>query len=72
MNVEFLQDVGDVGRYGPPGQEKPGGDLWVGQSPLHQRGDPCLGRREAVPAAPRLPVFSVRATADAMSAEPGP
>jgi hypothetical protein len=30
----------------------------VGQTLLHQCGDLCLGRGEAVPAAPRLPVFS--------------
>src|ERR1017187_6527131 len=72
VDVELLQDVGDVGRDGPPGQEELGADLWVGQSLLHQRGDLGLGRRQAVPAAPRLPVFGVRAAADAMSVEPGP
>src|ERR1039457_3736917 len=71
MHVEFLQDVGGVGRDGPAGQEELGGDLWAGQSRLHQGGDLDLARREAVPATPRLPVFRARPAADAMSAEPG-
>ena len=49
-----------MGRDGPPGEQQPGGDLGVGQSLLHERGDLDLGRREAVPAAARLPVLGVR------------
>jgi hypothetical protein len=72
MDVELPQDVGDVGRDGPPRQQQLGGDLWVGQSALRQCGDLGLARREAVPAAPCLPVFRARAAADAMGAERGP
>ena len=34
VDVEFLQDVRDVGRHGPAGQQQLGGDLRVGQSLL--------------------------------------
>jgi len=71
MDVELLQDVGDVGRDGSPGQHKPGGDLRVGQSLLHECGDLDLGRGEAVPAALRPPVLGVRPAPDAVGAEGG-
>src|SRR5450432_2821657 len=48
-DVQLAQDVGDVGRDGPGGQEQPGGDLRVGQSLRDESGDLGFGRREAVP-----------------------
>ena len=37
-----------MGRDRPPGQQQRGGDLWVRQPCLHQRGDLGFGGREAV------------------------
>src|ERR1700689_1314459 len=70
-DVQLAQDVGDVGRDGPGGQEQPGGDLRVGQSLRDESGDLGFGRREAVPAVTHLPVLRARAAADAMRPEPG-
>src|SRR5580704_2523776 len=76
MNVELLQDVRDMGRDRPPGQQQLGRDLWIRQPSLYQRGDLDLGGREAVPPAGRLTVLRVRAAADAVGPEawvqPGP
>ena len=69
MNVELLQDVRDMGRDRPPGQQQLGGDLGVRQPCLHQRGDLGFGGREAVPPAARLTVLRVRAAADAVRPE---
>ena len=66
---QLLQDVGDVGRDGPPGEQQLGCDLRVGQSLLDEPGDLDLGRREAVPAAARPPVLGVRPAPDAVGAE---
>src|SRR5260370_550236 len=71
MDIKLPQDVGDVGCDGPPGQQQPGGDLWVGQPALHERSDLGLGRREAVPPALRLPLFPMPAPPAALTAAPG-
>jgi hypothetical protein len=47
MDVELFENVGDMGRDGPPGQQQPGSDRWVGQPLLQERGNLDLGRREA-------------------------
>jgi hypothetical protein len=69
MDVEFLQDVGDVGRDGPPGQHQLDGDFRVGQPFGHEGGNLDLGRCEAIPAVAGLPVLSARPAPDAAGAE---
>jgi hypothetical protein len=71
MDAEFLQDVGDVGRDGPPGQHQLDSDFRIGQPLGHEGGDLALGRCEAVPAAAGLPVPGARPEPDAVGAECG-
>ena len=71
MDVELLEDAGDVGADGPRGHHQPVGDLRIGQALRDERGHVDLGWREAIPAATRPPVADPRAAPDAAAAELG-
>jgi hypothetical protein len=71
IDVELLQDMGNVGRDGPPGQHQLDGDFRVGQPLGDEGGNLDLGRCEAVPAVAGVPVLSVRPAPDTVGAECG-